>query len=126
MDRIEMKEVLTIRVVKEATNTSQSVMLTTFMNGTSDKCLQLERELHVVSPYTCHLIYLSLHRMSCKDEANFLFKKETKGHVHSTALTVTARRMCINFSLSWDSNRLAIWQYFLHPQLLNVPSLFLS
>jgi len=56
-----MKEVVTFLVVKEARDTSSSVMLTTFMNGTSDKCLQLERELHVVSPYTCHLIYLSLH-----------------------------------------------------------------
>jgi hypothetical protein len=57
MNRFEMKEVLTFRAVMEATDTSLPVMLTTFMNGMSDKCWLLERELHVVSLYTCHLIY---------------------------------------------------------------------
>jgi len=120
-----MKEVLTFRAVKAVTDTSPSVMLTTFMNGTIEKCLQLERRLHVVSPYTCHLTYLSLHRMSCKDETKCLMKKETKGHIHTTARIVIARRMRMKFSLSWDSYKLAIWQDFLHPQLLKVPFLFL-
>lgn len=125
MDRIEIKEVLTFRTVMEATDTSPSVMLTTFMNGMSDKCLQLERRLHVVSLCTCHLIYLSLHWMSCKEDTKCLFKKETKGHIHITIRIVTVRRMCTKFSVSWDSNRLEIWRDFLHPQLLKVPSLSL-
>jgi hypothetical protein len=62
----------------EATDTSLSVMLTTFMNGMSDKCRQQERELHFVSLYTCHLIYLSLHRMSSKENTKCLFKKAQK------------------------------------------------
>jgi len=75
MNRIEMKDVLTFHTVTEATDTSLSVMLTTFMNGMSDECWQLERVLHVVSLYTCQLIYLSLHRMSCKEDTICLFKK---------------------------------------------------
>jgi hypothetical protein len=63
--------------------------------------------------------------MSCKYETKCLMKKETKGHIHTTTRIVIARRMRMKFSLSWDSYKLAIWQDFLHPQLLNVPFLFL-
>jgi hypothetical protein len=51
-----MKQVLTFRAVMGAMDTSLSVMLTTFVNRISDKSWQLERELHVVSLYTGHLI----------------------------------------------------------------------
>jgi len=85
------------------------------MSGMNDTCWQLERELHDVSLYTCHVVCLSLHRMNCKEDTTCLFKKETKGHFHITARIVTARRMRMNLPVSWDSNGLAIWQDFLHP-----------
>ena len=73
MNRIEMKEVLTLRLVMEATDISLPVILKTFMNGMSEKCWQLERELHVFSLYTCQLIYLSLHRVRRKQDRKCLF-----------------------------------------------------
>jgi hypothetical protein len=50
---------------------------------------------------------------------------ETKGHIHITSRIVTARRKRMNLSVSWGVNGLTVWQDFLHPPLLNVPSLFL-
>jgi hypothetical protein len=69
------------------------------MNGMTYECWQLERVLHVVSLYTCQLIYLSLHQMSCKEDTKCFFKKEIKGYRHIAARIVTARGMRMNFSV---------------------------